>query len=170
MEQLIFLAIAILYGIGVGIYRAVKWANRQLTGAAIAPSSPRAAAQNETIAQASALPQESSPASSQATAEDFRRWEQELQAESERASLYFRQRAEELRAERNKALGKVAPPAPPKKTAPIATTPSNSVIPQDDAPPLRLFQTKDDLIRAFILREALGPPLSRRRRSSRKPP
>lgn len=33
---------------------------------------------------------------------------------------------------------------------------------QQEAAPLRLFEDADDLVRAFILQEVLGPPLSRR--------
>ncbi len=38
----------------------------------------------------------------------------------------------------------------------------NSTPTQQEAAPLRLFENTDDLVRAMILQEVLGPPLSRR--------
>lgn len=152
MEQLIFLAIALLYGIGVGIYRFVKWANRQITGSAASNPGPQSLAEAQRQAQgpppqapmAQALPeraprgiaarpmprqpQAGGPAMPrEATDADFRRQEQELAA-GEPAALGV-------------ALRSSAAPAPSRAA---------------------LFQDTDDLVRAFILREALGPPLSRR--------
>lgn len=46
---------------------------------------------------------------------------------------------------------------------PLALDTLQSVTPPpSDAPPFRLFENSDDLVRAVILQEVLGPPLSRR--------
>ncbi len=150
MEQLIFLGIAIIYGIGVAIYRFVKWANRQISGSAAPnpvqqaladaqrqaqgpPTTPQAP-MTQTLPERAPLrsmprqPQAGGPAVPRETTDaDFRRQEQELVA-GEPAALGV-------------ALHSAAAPAPSK---------------------IGLFQDTDDLVRAIILREALGPPLSRR--------
>ena len=142
MEQLIFLAIAILYGLGVGIYRFVKWVNRLAAGTKSAPN-PIQQAIND--AQRQTLPKRSP---SQAPARPMPRQPQAggPAVPWETTERDFRLQEEELIAEEPTPLGTSL------RAATAAPTPS--------APPL--FSSTEDWIRAIILQEALEPPLSRR--------
>jgi hypothetical protein len=142
VEQLIFLALAILYGLGVGIYRFVKWVNRLAAGTKSAPNPVQQAIndaqrQTRTKRAPSQTPARPMPRQPQAggpavpwetTERDFRRQEQELFGEE-----------------------------PPPLASPLQ---SAAVTPPPSAPPL--FSSTEDWVRAIILQEVLGPPLSRR--------
>ncbi len=157
MEQLIFLAIAILYGIGVSIYRFVKWANRQISSNATPTPGQQALADAQRQAQgptpqapmAQALPER---ASSLAPPRPIAARPMPRQPQAggsavprEATDTDFRRQEQELVAGEPAALG-------------VALRSSTASAPSKSG----LFQDTDDLVRAIILREALGPPLSRR--------
>lgn len=154
MEQLIIVGLMLLYGIGVGIFRFFKWVGRQINTVNTAPSPiqqamAEAQRQAETPRPPTLSPVQPRPPTVAPP------WEMPRQPQAgppavpdEATDPQFRRQERELLTEEPAALGtslrsEAAPPAPRA---------------------LRLFETDDDLVRAFILREALGPPLCRRGR------
>lgn len=168
--HLIVFGLVILYWIGTGIVRFFRWAGRPATATAVKPNLlPQAInAQQQNPVQTSPMQTPAPPADAppQATAEDFRRWEQELKTERERATAYFRQRAEALRTERDKAFPRSLQAAMPSDKPAASDKPIPMETAQPSLVPAELFQGQDDLVRAFILQQVLGAPLSRRHRNS----
>jgi len=187
MGELIGLLFAGLYGLGTLIYRAAV-RRRAAAAARAAALTPRqqAIADAESATAPAARPAPPPTASSEAVTA-FRRREQELKAEAEAARAYFRGREQEIRAERDR-LGLGTPPSGPPAVSREATTadfarqeqeleateparlgPVRPAVTAPTRPRLGLSLAGDDLLRAVILQEVLGPPLSRRPRSPRRP-
>ena len=168
--HIILYGLILLYWIVTGIVKFFRWAGRQVSGAAAVKPNPIQQAVQEAQPPPQQIPAGNPAVPRGVITQDLRRREQELQAESERANAYFRQRAEALRAERDGIINSPPQESAPKKSeaktmAKKAVSPSDksaAAIPLTSAAPVRLFQTQEDLVRAFILREALSSPLCRR--------
>lgn len=147
------LILVILYWIGVGIYRFFRWLARSVTGANAAPF-PIQQAREEAQRQASQqrqMPPRVPPPSA-------RPWEMPQQPGAGGPAVY--QEATERDFERQETELLTEEPVP--FAAPLRSTATPA-----PAAPFRLFQTNNDLVRAIILQEALGPPLSRRGHASK---
>ena len=161
--HLILFALFLLYSIGTAIFRFFKWAGRQVKGGA-AGASPVRQALADAQRQAQAPPPSQPPRPTQtlptrapalAPARPMPRQPQAggpavMREATERD---FRRQEEELAAYEPLALG-VLLQSPAPATVPVK----------------RLFGSSDDLVRAIILREALGPPLSHRSPGAPRPP
>ena len=154
--HLILFALFVLYWIGTAIFRFFKWAGRQVTGGA-AGTSPVRQALTDAQRQVQAPSPSQAPPSSQklptrapslAPARPMPRQPEAggPAVSREATERDFRRQEEELVAWEPSALGV------PLQSLTPTTVPLKS-----------LFGSSDDLVRAIILREALGPPLSRRR-------
>lgn len=161
--HLIVFAFIILAWLGRLALRFFRWAGRQVTGGA-AGANPVRQAMAEAQRQMQALPPSQAPPPSQkppARAPALappRPMPRQPQAGGptvprEATERDFRRQEEELVAWEPAALG-----VPLQSPAPAAV------------PMKKLFGGSDDLVRAIILREALGPPLSRRRSPGAPPP
>ncbi len=192
MGEVIGLLFAALYGLGTLIYRAAV-RRRAAVAARAAALTPRQQAIADAESAAGPAPPPAPPmtAASPEAVTAFQRREQELKAEAEAARAYFRRREQEVRAERDRLGLGAPPPAPPAFVPPPvvgreATTADFESQEQalQSSEPARLRATRpaastaalpklalslkgDDLLRAVILQEVLGPPLSRRSRRPR---
>ena len=155
--HLILFALFVLYWIGTAIFRFFKWAGRQITGSAAAGANPVRQALADAQRQAQASPPSQAPPPSQklparapslAPARPMPRQPEAggPAVSREATDRDFRRQEEELVAWEPSALG-VSLESPTTPVVPLKS----------------LFGSSDDLVRAVILREALGPPLSRRR-------
>ncbi len=163
-EAVVFALIAIGWVIR-GIFRFFKWAGRQIagaTGAAGANPVRQALADAQRQAQAPPPPQAPPPTQKLPTRAPSlvpaRPMPRQPQAggpavSREATDRDFRRQEEELAAWEPSALG-VSLQSPAPTAVPLKS----------------LFGGSDDLVRAIILREALGPPLSRRRSPGAPPP
>jgi len=142
-EAVVFAIVALGWLIR-GTFRFFKWAGRQLKGSA---ASANAVRQSPPPSQAPP-PARTPPARVPAPVRTMPRQPQAGGAAVPREATErdFQRQEEELVASEPLGLG-----------TPLRSSTSNA------APRKRLFDSNDDLVRAIILREALGPPLSRRR-------
>lgn len=155
--HLILFVLFVLYWIGTAIFRFFKWAGRQITGGAAGANPVRqslADAQRQTQAPP---PSQKPPARAPALAPS-RPMPRQPQAGGptvprEATERDFRRQEDELAAWETASLA-----VPLQLPGPTAV------------PMKTLFGSSDDLVRAIILREALGPPLSRRRSPVAPPP
>ncbi len=191
MGEIIGLLFAGLYGLGTLIYRAAVRRRAAATARAAALTPRQQAIADAESAARPAPPAPPTTAASPEAVTAFQRREQDLKAEAEAARAYFRRREQEVRAERDRLGLGTPPPAPPAFVPPPvvgreATTadfesqeqalqssePARLRVMRPAAPPpplpkLALSLKGDDLLRAVILQEVLGPPLSRRPRLPR---
>ena len=145
-EIIIFVLVALFWTVRA-IFRFFKWAGRQLKGGAVDANPARLAPPpSKTLpTRAPALaPARPMPRQPQAGGPAVLR---------EATERDFWRQEEELAAYEPLALG-VSLQSPTPSIVPVA----------------KLFGSNDDLVRAIILREALGPPLSRRHIPSAPPP
>lgn len=147
MQEIVLILVA-LYWIGVGIYRFFKWIAKQAkqVSGGPAPMQQALAAQRQAeqlrlqqIQQRQQVPAWQMPRQPEAGG---------LAVPREATSQDFGRQEQELLTEEPAALG-------------VALQTGG---PQASSSPRPLFEGRDDLVRAIILQEALGPPLSRRRR------
>lgn len=161
--HLILFALFVLYWIGTAIFRFFKWAGRQITGTA-AGANPARQALADAQRQGQSPPPSQAPPPSQKlptrapSLVPARPMPRQPEAGGpavprEATDRDFRRQEEELAAWETSAFG-----------APLESAAPNAI------PMKKLFGSSDDLIRAVILREALGPPLSRRRSPGGPPP
>lgn len=144
--HLIIFAIVALYSIGTAIFRFFKWAGQQVKGGAAGANAVR---QAPPLAQAA--PPARTPPTRPVPPPTARPMPRQPQAGGpavfrEATERDFERQEEDLVASEPTGLG-----------TPLRSPTRNA------APRKRLFDSSDDLVRAIILREALGPPLSRRR-------
>ena len=155
---IVFILVA-LYWVGVGIFRFFKWIGRSLANVNTIAPSPIQQAMAEAQRQAEQVPKPPAPRPQPVqpripppSARPFQMFQQPGAGGPavpwESTEQDFRRQEQELLTEEPTALNIALQSTPP----------------QDAPAPLRLFETNDDLIRAFILQEALGPPLSKRPR------
>jgi len=144
-EVIVFLLVA-LFWILRGIFRFFKWTAGRLKGGAAGVNAVRQAPPPSQAAPAARTPP-SRPAPPPAARPMPRQPQAGGPAVAREATERdFERQEEELVASEPRGLG-----TPLRSSAKSA------------APSKRLFDSSDDLVRAIILREALGPPLSRRR-------
>ena len=166
-EAVVFAIVVIGWFIFIrGAFRFFEWAGRQLKGGA-AGANPVRQALADAQQQAQAPPSSQVPPPSQklptrapalAPARPMPRQPQAggPAVPREATERDFRRQGDELAAWETAAVGvALQSPVPPVATA---------------VPLKALFGSSDDLVRAIILREALGPPLSRRRAPAAPPP
>ncbi len=157
--HVIILIIAALYWAGVGVYRFFQWIARSVASAGATATPMRQAMaeaqQAQQIQQMQAVQQMARPQSAplRVPPPSMAPWEMPRQPGAggpavpwETTSQEFARQERELLTEEPAAL----------------SVPLQSAILPDAPAPLRLFEKNDDLLRAIILQEALGPPLSRR--------
>lgn len=147
--ELLVLVFAALFGIIRFLYRTIRWAMRQSKGT---PTGPNPIQQAIADARKQLQPPQALPTRApaliparQATRQPQAGAPPVLRETTERD---FQRQEQELFAYEPEALG-VSLQSPVSAARP---------------PTPNLFRNTDDLVRAFILREALGPPLSRRPR------
>lgn len=164
--HLIVFIVVVLFWIVRGIYRGFQWLAKQIVGGAAGPS-PAELARQRMLAEAQRTATgQASQASGQATQTGNRATGSYRPAQTARPASPARQpqaggpavpyeaTTEEFQTQTRQL---VADEPAPLQT-PLASTP-----PVSDQPRiLTLFAGPDDLLRAIILQEALGPPLSRR--------
>lgn len=151
-EIIIFVLVALFWTVRA-IFRFFKWAGRQLKSGAV----------NANPARLAPLPSQAPPPSKTLPTRvpalaSTRPMPRQPQAGGpavprEATERDFWRQEEELAAYEPSALG-VSLQSPTPSIVPVA----------------KLFGSNDDLVRAIILREALGPPLSRRHIPSAPPP
>ncbi len=156
--EVIVFAFVVLFWIVRGIFRFFKWAGRQLRGGAVGANPVRQALADAQRQAQTPPPSQTLPTRAPALA-PARPMPRQPEAGGpavlrEATGRDFRRQEEELAAWETAAVGvsqqSAAPTAVPLKS---------------------LFGSSDDLVRAIILREALGPPLSRRHSpSAPRPP
>ena len=164
--HVIVLAFVVLAWVWRLVVRLLKWSGRQIKGGATGANPVRQAladAQQQAQVPPSSqtpLPSQKLPTRAPALA-PARPMPRQPQAGGpavprEATERDFRRQEDELAAWETAAVGgALQSPAPPAPTA---------------VPLKALFGSSDDLVRAIILREALGPPLSRRRSPAAPPP
>lgn len=157
--------VILLYLIGVGIYRFVRWLAKQIGGGAAGPS-PAELARQRMLAEAQRTATgQAPPATGQAAratgsyrpSQPFTQTTPPRQPQAGGPAVPVEATTREFQTQTRQMFAEEPTPI----QTPLASTAAVSL----DAGTLTLFNGPDDLLRAIILQEVLGPPLCRRRQT-----